>query len=560
MALEVCPDPEKQPGQGDPPVGNAGHGADGSEAIPTNVNLDADESTPTHSDLEANLEADLTLPQLEDDLLFDPSNEDTDLAAAALADPGPGEAITAELSAPLYFEGNQAAASEVKLPFFNPVDPFGLTPYCSDLERALMSLSPGEWISVDRQLMNGAISFCQNKPSAEELLRITYDPSPQEGARCWLLSPTSAMSYLAFADTFETFDRFDLEKVTSLRLARGHSILCDGFVMNGARVGDLVRATPQRLTLPTNDLDLQEYLLGPNRERMSVGVPVLLLPGLLQARSIEAAYRDVASRVGIGPFGSYAGHTERGRRPTNEDGAGIYLPPNGVLTAVVFDGVATNRGGREACEITAQGIGPLLESGQKMRQLLETALPRRLQEFYLARAAPYPDMSVLLAAAEIHANTVRFHHIGDPRGMLIRNIDGNVAVVEETIDQHSKQDPRTKHNLTPAERDAIKGAKIVKNALGLVSGIATKGRPRSSEWLPLQAGDWVVLVSDGVTTYLGSEEIASIVALSPSPQAAIVAVMQKVRSLASKGIPGDNIVIFVYRHDGPPLISETQMP
>lgn len=230
------------------------------------------------------------------------------------------------------------------------------------------------------------------------------------------------------------------------------------------------------------------------------------------------------------PLQVEAGHaTEVGRRERNEDSWGIALPEGeplsvkGALLAVA-DGVSGHSGGREAAEATIQGLLSdyyATPDTWEIPQALERVLSA-INRWLLAQSAlhrDYAGMATTLSAVVLRGNRYWLVHVGDSRVYLLRN-----GRLERLTQDHVWERPGMQH--------------VLKRAVGLDQHLV----PDYAD-AELQAGDVLLLATDGVWEGVGDPGIHEILQLYDNPRLAAEALVKK--ALTGRG--RDNATAVVVR-------------
>lgn len=226
-------------------------------------------------------------------------------------------------------------------------------------------------------------------------------------------------------------------------------------------------------------------------------------------------------------------------------------PEQSLYVAGVADGVTGQAAGDYASAIAAKTIHAAL-----CQQDPGLAVPQRLQEACLAAnqairqaAAQNPEqrgMSTTLVLAVVAQWQLYLAHLGDSRAYLIRGR----AIHQLTLDHTWVQEAVDVGRLSAAEAQQHPNRHTLTKHLGTPLGLALdtdiylpgvnwgRARRRPRPMLPLQAGDAILLCSDGVTDKISPSEIAQIVSANKSaPQFAVTTLVQQ--ALARQ--EGDNI-------------------
>src|SRR3954467_1317277 len=213
------------------------------------------------------------------------------------------------------------------------------------------------------------------------------------------------------------------------------------------------------------------------------------------------------------------GATDVGRkRNHNEDS---FLCNNDIALYAVADGMGGHLGGerasRMAVEILEREIAEVRKAGQfdarpadappgaphPVAALLRRAVVEADRHIYEA-ALSNPElagMGTTLTTLLFHGGYVHLGHVGDSRAYLYR--DGKARQLTE---DHSWIQEQIRAGLVAPE-DAIvqRFRNIITRSVGFEPGVEPDVMT-----LPVEAGDCYVLCSDGLSNYLGEEEIAQV--------------------------------------------------
>ncbi|MGA0123186.1 MAG: Stp1/IreP family PP2C-type Ser/Thr phosphatase, partial [Gaiellales bacterium] len=220
--------------------------------------------------------------------------------------------------------------------------------------------------------------------------------------------------------------------------------------------------------------------------------------------------------------------TDVGRlRQSNEDAL--------ILSDPVF-AVADGMGGARAGEVaSAMAVAALhgLDGGPDDLVIALEGANARIHR--AAREdASLAGMGTTLTAAVVHGDEVAIAHVGDSRAYLWRD-----GVLRQVTDDHSLVAELIRRGaLTPAEAERHPQRSVITRALGAEAGVEV-----DLVRLAPQAGDLLLLCSDGLTGMIGDGEIGRILgAGEPLQQAARVLVQ------AANGAGGeDNVTVVLVR-------------
>lgn len=226
-----------------------------------------------------------------------------------------------------------------------------------------------------------------------------------------------------------------------------------------------------------------------------------------------------------------AGATDRGRvRPANEDAFAI-APP----IYVVADGMGGHRGGEVAARLAVTTI-TLRESELAAADGDALAAALREANRIILDAAGEDDalrgMATTCTAALVRGRVARIAHVGDSRGYLFR--DGRLAQLTE---DHSVVAQLVREGyLSPEEAAHHPRRNVILRALGHLPDLEV-----DSVEVVLDAGDRILLCSDGLTNELDDGAIEAVLAVDADPQAAA----DRLVGLANSAGGADNVTVVV---------------
>ena len=235
--------------------------------------------------------------------------------------------------------------------------------------------------------------------------------------------------------------------------------------------------------------------------------------------------------------GDQAFRTDTGRqRNANEDSFFARAP-----VFVVADGMGGAQAGEVASKAAATAFDRDLPDAQPERVLRETieAANREIHEH--ARADPaLTGMGTTITAAIVDAagEEVGIGHVGDSRAYRLR--DGKLERL--TRDHSLVEEMRRKGQLTDAQAEDHPQRSIITRALGPEPEVEV-----DVQTVPAQAGDVFLLCSDGLTTMLGDDRIARVLAGATSMDAAVRALVDEANRAGGR----DNITALAFRLEDP---------
>ncbi|MCO5181873.1 MAG: protein phosphatase 2C domain-containing protein [Candidatus Promineofilum sp.] len=230
-------------------------------------------------------------------------------------------------------------------------------------------------------------------------------------------------------------------------------------------------------------------------------------------------------------------HNEDAFYPDPKDGTVDPTPiSRGGHLFIVADGVGGNRGGARASQIAVGRVPAFYYStvngdpGRALRQALDSAAHE-----IVAEGATNPDranMSCTIVAAVVQGNQATIAHLGDARAYLLR--DG--ALRPLTRDHTWVQMQVEKGTLTETEAENHPDRNVITRSLG------NPAFPEADvTQIALQAGDRLLLCSDGLCGVAGDAEMAAVLNRAAGPMAAV----QPLIELANRKGGPDNVTALV---------------
>ncbi len=225
--------------------------------------------------------------------------------------------------------------------------------------------------------------------------------------------------------------------------------------------------------------------------------------------------------------------TDTGRqRSANEDSLFTRSP-----VFVVADGMGGAQAGEVASKAAAESFDRELPQAPPERVLRETieAANRNIHEH--ARSDPnLAGMGTTITAAIVdpEAEEVAIGHVGDSRAYRLR-----AGKLERLTRDHSLvEEMRRKGQITEAQAEDHPQRSIITRALGPEPEVEV-----DLQTVPALAGDLFLLCSDGLTTMLGDEQIARVLARATSISAAVRALVDEANRAGGR----DNITVVAFR-------------
>jgi len=221
--------------------------------------------------------------------------------------------------------------------------------------------------------------------------------------------------------------------------------------------------------------------------------------------------------------------TDTGRvRDHNEDG---YLVDHVVGLFAVADGMGGHRGGEVASAAALEALRIAFVAGAPVDEAVGVA-----NDAVHEQSVAYPNLrgmgTTLTAGSFDDEGHLVLGHVGDSRAYLAR--DGDLERV--TTDHSLVEELIQAGELTPEEAERDPRRSMITRALGLEPGVVV-----DVITVDLRAGDRLVLCSDGLTTMVGEDEIASLLAAEPDAASAATRLVDAANSAG--GV--DNITVVV---------------
>lgn len=201
-----------------------------------------------------------------------------------------------------------------------------------------------------------------------------------------------------------------------------------------------------------------------------------------------------------------AGVTDVGRvRDGNEDDFLDQADRLGLVA--VADGMGGHRAGEVASATALEALRAAVASGEPLREAIEGANEAVLEKSESDHELQ--GMGTTLTAGMLGTDgSLTVGHVGDSRAYLIR--DGELRQITE---DHSLVEEMVRGGeLTPEQAEVHPQRSIITRALGIDPQVDVDEYP-----IELEAGDRILLCSDGLTTMLRPEDIANILGREHDP-------------------------------------------
>jgi PPM family protein phosphatase len=201
-----------------------------------------------------------------------------------------------------------------------------------------------------------------------------------------------------------------------------------------------------------------------------------------------------------------ASATDQGRvRGNNED---AFLVDDERALFAVADGMGGHRGGEVASHTAIEALRAAVANGTPLHDAIT-----RANLAVLARAAGDDELTgmgtTLTAIIAVGGRQLLIGHVGDSRAYLLHN-----GELRRATDDHSLVEELVREGrLTPEQAEAHPQRAIVTRALGVDDDVDV-----DLYTLDVDAGDRVVLCSDGLTTMVRERDIERLARSEPDPQ------------------------------------------
>lgn len=238
-------------------------------------------------------------------------------------------------------------------------------------------------------------------------------------------------------------------------------------------------------------------------------------------------------------FGTHQGR----RRQTNQDTVGVFDAGGGLFRRndaspllVVADGMGGHRGGAVASHIAVQAAGKAFQRASKSsgREEVLVSAFMTANHAILDKASHTPSlegMGTTMVAAVIEENQVHVGNVGDSRAYMLRDDE-----IEQITEDHSLVGEQVRAQAITKEQAAVAlGRNVITRALGRRDTLEVD--VFSVDW---QAGDILVLCSDGLWGQVSDGQIATVVSEMEAQPA-----IEQLTRLALRSRAPDNIGVVV---------------
>ena len=237
-----------------------------------------------------------------------------------------------------------------------------------------------------------------------------------------------------------------------------------------------------------------------------------------------------------------------------------------VYVALVADGVTSTEGGAQASRIAVDAVRAALNERPDPRETvsewLADALLHANEEilFEAKRNPQWKGMSTTIVLAALAGPKLYIMHLGDSRAYLLRN----QCLYQLTTDHTWAQEAFEAGTITAAEAERHPGRNQLQRFLGaqhamkVARGLIAPHTGQMEEYLPLQAGDRVLLCTDGIYRRVNTEIIGQTLANQVGdPQ---VIVDELVGAAAANGEVDDITALVVVLPPSTPVLAGPSSP
>lgn len=278
-----------------------------------------------------------------------------------------------------------------------------------------------------------------------------------------------------------------------------------------------------------------------NRSGQQVNEEIEITAKFRRNELLAQPRREPKAHPDIVPFVRFGAKTDLGNvRENNEDKFDFFEPTEPSLLAergcvyAVCDGMGGHSAGQIASELALKTFLkayydmdlPDIDTALGVAVQAANALVREVAQAIPGRRG----MGTTLTAAALCEGDAHVVHVGDSRCYLVRG-----EHIEQITDDHSYVMEQVRQGLlTPEEAQYSPYRNVITRSIGMDAVEPDIYR------VPLQAGDRLVLCTDGLTTHVSDEHIAEVVR-THSPSAAA----QRLVEMALEDGGSDNVTVVV---------------
>ncbi|WP_307975736.1 Stp1/IreP family PP2C-type Ser/Thr phosphatase [uncultured Streptococcus sp.] len=195
------------------------------------------------------------------------------------------------------------------------------------------------------------------------------------------------------------------------------------------------------------------------------------------------------------------------KRSNNQDFVNKFENKSGIPLIVLADGMGGHRAGNIASEMTVTDLGQVwvntefTDLAQIRDWMLVTIADENRKIFELGQTDDYKGMGTTIEAIALVGNNVIYAHVGDSRIGLVRNGEYRLLTSD-----HSLVNELVKAGqLTEEEAASHPQKNIITQSIGQANPVEPDLGIQN-----LEAGDYLVANSDGLTNMLNNDEIATV--------------------------------------------------
>lgn len=233
------------------------------------------------------------------------------------------------------------------------------------------------------------------------------------------------------------------------------------------------------------------------------------------------------------------------KRHTNQDYANVFTNLNGIKLAVLADGMGGHLAGDIASQMAVTDLGKAWESQQltnyeKTAQWFIQALQQENMKIHDKgmQEKTHNGMGTTVVAAALLENHFTVANVGDSRAYLIRNDE-----LQQITEDHSLVNELVKSGEISKEMAANHPRKnILTRSIGMPGSVEVDVVTHAWE-----AGDQLLLCSDGLTNMISEETILAIIKHSRTMADAVNQLIHQAN--AAGGVDNITVLLIQYKED-----------
>lgn len=257
---------------------------------------------------------------------------------------------------------------------------------------------------------------------------------------------------------------------------------------------NMILVSPLSPNIKVNGQDLRETIFLPQGSELNINGRRFRVDLQSSAKLNPRAYVQAVWETNVGPV-----------RRENEDAIGIYKSHDANLFAIA-DGVGSGYGGDKMSEFAINYLLSAFDLNYERDIAWDEVLSKAVQNANIEMRnflrGLQQHAGTTLTAIVVEGWTATVLHVGDSRLYLLRN-----HVLEQVTQDHSEEVPVDDSTTHDVVETRVVLAKAVGKAERIDPDLLT---------LPLQAGDRLLLCTDGVTARIPDSELAEILTDTPS--------------------------------------------